>query len=335
MAVILAYRATRRLSAGIAVAVILASAGMHHQAFASGVEIQAAKPLVDISEPRAENLKQSSQVIAEADKGPWWISPLVQFVGTLATIVISLALVGRTLNANIKLQTTVERKKQKLKLYEDVIQRVDRASEAETEASSFALSASSDLRLRLSMAEQGFDFVISKRARRFNDLTYEVQRAAVDFIRFIESYEIIEPRLVVFQHAINAAVYEIRLTEAPVFSKLLSMLPFDSPEGKAINHPYGQSDIDELQNLVGRFLATSNNLGAYIHDFRVEMQLLLLSDIFGGEVRRRIPLDPNLKAIRLDRSDELNRYFLYESPWGIHYQQQLAQFGNGNRDQSP
>ncbi len=58
------------------------------------------------------------------------------------------------------------------------------------------------------------------------------------------------------------------------------------------------------------------NLGCYIHDFQVEMQNLLLGELFKQKLPPREPIDPNLVVVQFERYKELAEYFERETAWG-------------------
>jgi hypothetical protein len=56
----------------------------------------------------------------------------------------------------------------------------------------------------------------------------------------------------------------------------------------------------------------------------IEMQMVLLHELFEKSVKRCIPINPKYKVIRLDQYDELMAYF-DTTPWGIHQKEIDAQ----------
>lgn len=56
----------------------------------------------------------------------------------------------------------------------------------------------------------------------------------------------------------------------------------------------------------------------YAEDFLVELQNILLGDLFGHAVSHRAPIDPNSKVVSLANCDELEAWFNNSTPWGKH-----------------
>lgn len=56
----------------------------------------------------------------------------------------------------------------------------------------------------------------------------------------------------------------------------------------------------------------------YAEDFLVELQNILLGDLFGNAVSHRAPIDPNSKVVSLANFNELNLWFNNSTPWGRH-----------------
>jgi hypothetical protein len=70
-------------------------------------------------------------------------------------------------------------------------------------------------------------------------------------------------------------------------------------------HELGQTLLDAL-----------TTFSCYIHDFRVEMQNLLLGELFEQKLPPRQPVDPKMVVIEFERHKELARYFETETAWG-------------------
>jgi hypothetical protein len=54
---------------------------------------------------------------------------------------------------------------------------------------------------------------------------------------------------------------------------------------------------------------------SYIYDLQVEMQNLLLGELFDRQIPARKPVDPG-SAIQLNRHRELTKYFKRDTAWG-------------------
>ncbi len=68
-----------------------------------------------------------------------------------------------------------------------------------------------------------------------------------------------------------------------------------------------------------------DTLSMYVTDFQVEMQNLLLADLFGHKADHRKPIDPRKFVVRLDQRDALMQRFQDDTDWG-----RLEQASNEN-----
>ena len=83
-------------------------------------------------------------------------------------------------------------------------------------------------------------------------------------------------------------------------------------------HPWSPPQAEDYEALMSRIkgeIHHTNLLSAWVGDFQVEMQALLLGELFANKVDRRDPPDPDQFCIRLDRYDEIQRR-LASTEWG-------------------
>lgn len=78
------------------------------------------------------------------------------------------------------------------------------------------------------------------------------------------------------------------------------------PEGQLTSlPPFNPQQIEALEFGVSQLSQAGQEAGGYVHDTRLELQNLLLSDIFQHRVSPRKPLDPKIVPLSLDRAEEL------------------------------
>lgn len=88
----------------------------------------------------------------------------------------------------------------------------------------------------------------------------------------------------------------------------MRQLTVDNPAGGFFPYtPPSVAEAKSAQIICDSILAELDEANSYGEDFLVEMQNALLGDLFGTHVKHRVPLDPKLKAISLDRFEELER----------------------------
>lgn len=146
----------------------------------------------------------------------------------------------------------------------------------------------------------------------------EAQEAVVRFIFLVEERRFIDPRLLVFRSAMNAASHDAReAMNGSLFVQMVDVVQHQLPNGEL--SPYTAPSVEaseKFDDVSERLLAALQDMTCYAEDFLVEMQNALLGDLFGHRVTHRDPLDPNSKVISLDNFDALEDWFNNSTAWG-------------------
>jgi len=230
--------------------------------------------------------------------------------------------IGRQARNAIRQGQHNETLKLKLKIYEDIIAICRDASAAESDLSTYirlfesAVSACRQQKrgsLPWSIPDARVPALIKK--------NHEASMKAIEIIMQTERWEIIDPRIGIFRTAINVANYDILNAFQRYFNAALRMMPHEMPSGPTPGslfpwQPPSDQDTAELETLGREFLESLSTLGSYIYDFQVEMQNLLLGELFKRQLPPRQPIDPRFVVVRLDRCNELAAYFENETAWG-------------------
>lgn len=165
--------------------------------------------------------------------------------------------------------------------------------------------------------ESEFRYPLGFTAQQVNEWVHKIQVGSADLLILIERWEIIDPRLDLFRTAVNSASYNLRLAYDASCDFFRRVLP--PREDQAAWSP----NEDEAQQLLAHLPAlesASYELSAYLHDLRLEMQNLLLSELFDTRVPIRVPNDPAQLAVRLDQYEQLTQHFRLNTPWGRHFE---------------
>ena len=151
-----------------------------------------------------------------------------------------------------------------------------------------------------------------------HDLSYKAQGEAAEMMTLIEKWQIVEPKLDVFRLAFGSASHDLR--EAWMrLSQVVGRVVPTVPGGPAPPQPSTET-LDATAAAIDPLLNAASRLSAWVADFQLEMQALLLSDLFPNELQRREPLDPRFFVVRLDRYAALKEHFLNETAWGREMQ---------------
>ncbi|TBB88242.1 hypothetical protein ELH41_16045 [Rhizobium ruizarguesonis] len=241
------------------------------------------------------------------------LAPPVQAAVITATATCASALIGFTAvfvqigrqgrNA-IRANTKNEELKRKVEIYERTLEATRKAAVAALDLTAYLRRFRTSLDLRDIFPHMGSAHAPAERYMEYQQLYNDASTSFIGVMTVIESWHIIEPKLDVFRLAISAGLDELRKTDRapnlimktmPVPGHELSWAMPDAVERKAL-----EELIDQKTFEIGR-------LSAWMADFQVEMQVLLLGDLFPKPIERRNPPDPKQFCIRLDRYEEVKR----------------------------
>lgn len=145
-------------------------------------------------------------------------------------------------------------------------------------------------------------------------LSGEVQRTSIAVITVIEQWQIIEPRLDLFKLAMVAGLHDLREAWLALVRDAPRALP-PANVADGIWRPTN-AEAQSVRDMCKAVLGHSRLVQAWVSDFQIEMQSLLLGELFGRKASPREPVDPKMFAVRLDRYDDLKPYFENETAWG-------------------
>jgi hypothetical protein len=259
---------------------------------------------------------------------PIW-SSVIGAIATIAAAALAASMIfvqiKRQLGNAIAQTRSNEAIKLKKDVYKEVLDVVDSLQNAETEAFSYTHK----FEFGLINAETSLQF--SGKAKPPEVCTedliekhYDLSKKTSAFVGLIERWTIIDPRLVIFQTAINAVKFDVDLQFQRYFDISLKSMPrkFQLSPDPSIAKPEWQMPNAELRKLIEaesiRFRDVLMLIGNVVFDFKIEMQNLLLSELFESRAPYRKPIDPRIKVIKLEDHEALAKYFDNESAWGIN-----------------
>jgi hypothetical protein len=198
--------------------------------------------------------------------------------------------------------------KLKVQIYQSVTETADKAEAAIREFSSFltqlGFHASVD---RLKDSAQ-FSFT------EYNRLQNGAVSAVLDIMSIVEKWRIIDSKLTLFNRVISMGIDSHR--DAVTKSAYLMMATLPHMGHETLWQQSDEATRNAIRNQVDAEIWHIGRLSAWMIDFKVEMQVLLLGELFSnGIVTRRDPPDPEQFCIRLDRYEEIENK-LNSSPWG-------------------
>lgn len=212
-----------------------------------------------------------------------------------------------------------EKAKFKSELYADGVRAARAVSNAASEYHGYLRAAQFQVEIASLASKEGYPPQLP--TSRFPDLI-SFQRTCSDkileLVFLIEERRVLNPKLIIFRDALNVASYELQQAfDQEAQLSLMKAFPTQLPDGQI--YPYSPPSDDELRQLgivVEKMTDALSDFTSYAEDFIVELQNLLLSDVFGHVVEHRQPLDPSRRVIRLADYEELRRW-IATTPWGL------------------
>lgn len=213
-----------------------------------------------------------------------------------------------------------ERRKVKAALYEDAVLVCRTVADASIELSTKLRIM--NMEVEVAATANAVNLAYHSPTIRFPQLTtlYEAfVDSALRFIFLVENRRIVDPRILIFRTAMSVVLHDSRqLMFSDFVLHVLPTVPFENPDGGTF--PYTPPSIDGA-HAAGRFssqlIETLADALAYTDDFLTEMQNLLLGDLFDSALPAREPIDPNRRAVTLERAAELEKWFNDNTAWGL------------------
>ena len=247
--------------------------------------------------------------------------------------------IGRQARHAIQQNRHNEALKLKLQVYEEIVPICRDASHAEINLSSYVRQFQTDVALFRQMTQSGLPWQIPKaRIAVLIEKNYAYSRKSVEIIGFTERWQIIDPRIEIVRTATNVAMHDIDTAYQAYFNFAVRIMPQEIPghAQQGTLFPWRQPDeqtAQEFERLGQTLLDALMTLGCYIYDFQVEMQNLLLSELFERKLPPRKPIDPNMIVVEFERHKELAEYFDRETAWGREKARIEAEVRGGSAQQ--
>ena len=263
---------------------------------------------------------------SEVEVRPWWIGDLLTVISIFAGIGIIVFQLNRQHKNDIEAEKESHRDQLRLEVYQEFSTALDNTNNKTSDAKMYASFLKSNVINYLHQVNLGTNpQPLKARALEFSNLHFASYNSIIKLIKLIEKYEIVSPKLHIFQIAFNSSSHNISEAFTPLYQFHLRFLPMDITDNagnpQIVNiHTPTQEQIDELNNLVNNYESGHDELGGYLFDLNVELQKIFLSRLFDNSVKIREPIDPNIKVITTTSTQitELQQYFENETPWGIN-----------------
>jgi len=225
---------------------------------------------------------------------------------------------NRQFRNSIHIQKENYRDRLKLDVYKSIAEQISNASNTVSKGTiglTLPITISSHCR---SIEINPCTSPMKERISDIMDIQNAISNEMVKLIVIMENYQIINPKIDIFNLAFSASLENIRYNFTPFFNELLKYLPSDHPDPDNIEKTKtfvprvpNESERETISNLGSKYYEACSDLNCYIYDLRIECQNTILGTIFEDRLPKRMPLDPKFKVVSTEDSEipELKNYF--------------------------
>lgn len=158
-------------------------------------------------------------------------SNLIEILAVFLGAALIIWQVNRQHRDNIKLQKENLKNDLKIKLHSEIEETLEKISEYELDCSSYVRKIDNAFFMSEIYKKNGWsEYEIKERAIELNNKNGYLSNAVANLLLVIEKYEIICPKLYIFNLAFNSALYDTRRNFGQYYSEVLKYLPMDPIE---------------------------------------------------------------------------------------------------------
>lgn len=162
------------------------------------------------------------------------------------------------------------------------------------------------------------------------DLDNALSEQTSKFVVLLENRRIIDPRLIIFRDALSCVLHEHRELTKTWFPVVIQTLPGKAPNGAILAPPFSEDRARAAMDTAEKGTEVLTRVVSIMEDFNVDIQNLLLGDIFANKVQHRNPPDPSAWVVTIENYDAV-RGLIAATPWGVlvkkHEEEAFARFG--------
>ncbi|TFU03733.1 hypothetical protein EUV02_11360 [Polymorphobacter arshaanensis] len=212
-----------------------------------------------------------------------------------------------------------ERRKLKASMYEDAVAVTRVMADAAIELANEIRGL--DMQLAVASLAAGVGMSFDVPTARFPEILAAYGRfsdSTIKLIFLVENRRVIDPRLLIFRAALNSVLHN---TNALMFSEfmmhVMPIVPVENPNGGTFPYePPKKEDLPKIKEIFSAFIDNVEDSIAYTDDFLVDLQNLLLSDLFDNKVEHRVPLDPAKRTITIENFKEIESWLNSNTAFG-------------------
>lgn len=258
----------------------------------------------------------------------WWSSvpieiqsALIQGGGTMLAAVLAIGglIIQLRSQAKQSRQTILETEARKLKMhmYEQGLSVAREVVNKALDFSTTVLRLSTDLQSEALGIRGGYPAPPTN--IEFRQLLVEhgaFSEAGIQFAYLIENHRVIDPRITIFRDALSAILHDTReLVNGAFIPHVMRVLPRTVTDGRILREEVSLDRLDRAAAILKEMHSRLHGVTTLMEDFNVEIQNLLLGDIFNRRVEHRKPIDPASLVVTVEKHAEIT-VALADTPWG-------------------
>lgn len=238
--------------------------------------------------------------------------------------------IARQADQTRKAVLNAEARRLKTAMYEDGVQMARSLADSASSHAVYLLGVLDQIAAASQAAANGLDIPLPRsRYMQIIDSYGEVSASALKFMFLIENRRIIDPRLIVFRDLLASRLHDTRELLISYPSILMPFLPVDKPDGGVFPYmPPDPKTLAGIKDAVDQAAEAHWDMSAWMEDFVVEIQNLMLGEVLGTTVTHRVPADPRERVIRLDDFDEIQAW-LATQPFAVKQREIEQALGTG------
>jgi len=211
----------------------------------------------------------------------------------------------------------------KQRAYEHIARISEEASDACGEFSNYVRSLLRELGDYNTPEKQPGDIhLLSSRVPRMLELQAQQADTLISAIRVIERWLIIDPRMEIFKLAFNVSFHETYRTFFHDFFPIVAgkmpqeVVHPDKGEITILPELCTKGQLEKIQSVGEQLISELDDFKGYMYDFQVEMQNVLLEDLFKHRAPVRRPLDPKVIVLSIKQHEILKKRLYEETASG-------------------
>ena len=167
------------------------------------------------------------QIVIKSDESrPWWLGDLLTFLSIIAGVLLIVFQIGKQHKNQINAQKENNREQLRLEVYQEFSKAYAEANEKTIDVGMYVFILVTNMQIYLDQKKIGINpGPLTGRVLEFFTKNGEASKSIIDLICLIEKYEIVCPKLEIFNTAFSASSYDMMKAFNPLHSYMLSLYP--------------------------------------------------------------------------------------------------------------